>query len=224
MVKECPSSCSPAIKEEGVEYCISLFSNETCTPCSANCMEERCSGCLSCPSKSCDQKSNNIVCLCLSSPYGCECLSNEYSDETTKMCKSCYPECKTCNSDKKCLTCVDSNSDPDDSIGCVCKGRYYNTSALIYSGACLECYSDCSSCTETRKCTVCISENSSPHEIIGCVCNKYYFNTSSLNIVNACILCYDECQSCSNDLKCNECKSSNALPHSDKGCICKDGF
>ena len=224
LVSPCPTSCSPAIKENGINYCISSYSVNSCLPCSTGCLETKCFSCLNCNPNSCIIEYDNPKCICSKKLSVCSCLSNEYLDQSDQICKSCYPECQTCNSTIKCLTCKDQNSEVHNTIGCICKTRYYNTSALITSGLCLECYSDCSSCTKALICSTCISSNSNPHISIGCVCNKYYYNITALYTADACKLCYNECQSCSNDINCNECISLNAIPHLNVGCICNDGY
>lgn len=166
----------------------------SCRPCNADCAtcyEQDI--CLSCKAKN-------------ASPYnkGCKCFENYYNDSMLSLadCKICNEECATCNEANTCLTCVTNNAIPSDTIGCVCKDKYYKSGLFTDKNGCSSCNIDCATCENEESCLTCIEPNAEK-KLTGCACKDGYYASSTNPLV--CSICDDLCLKCIENSICVSC-------------------
>ena len=247
LIADCPTSCSPAIVENGVSYCLSIvytgyFNGKgiACLSNSFGCSITTQLDCSTCATGGCKITSTPVICMCndgTESGGACTCASGKYFSYAAIGCANCYEECLTCSAANTCLTCKDSHSTKHATIGCTCNSGYYNTTTLVSDGKCLVCYEECLTCSAANVCLTCKDSHSTKHATIGCACQSGYYNTTALinegtclacdastSNIDACTACNSDCSSCGVNNLCIECKDINASPILTLGCECNTKF
>ena len=155
-----------------------IYSNSFITSC------EKChDDCLSCSNLSGCETCNDLNAV--ASGAGCICKDGFWRDMTqqTIKCVECDSKCLTCDS-YKCLTCVDTNSDPDNF--CMCKDGYRERSGLGGFEGCEPCPQKCSTCNNLDSCLSC---KSSLADGTDCKCLEGYWENYSNGIFKECSKC-----------------------------------
>ena len=220
----CHNSCSPALNQDGVSYCLPYSTSHTTdseknscpSTCSSiyGCSSVFCLDCSNCASYSCEFSSSSLTCLDIQ----LQCSINQFYNSLTFACENCYNECYNCSNSLQCLICIDSHSVPHTNVGCVCADGYFNTTALTADGVCEKCHQDCKKCEIDQMCTQCLDPYAVPASV-GCECIGKYFKGPL-----GCTQCYSDCSSCNKNLICDTCIAQNSTPSDAVGCVCDQGY
>ena len=229
LVPTCPSSCSPSVKEDDLQFCLSLSNNSNtdgqgniCSSCKNGCFG---SICLDCYESSCiiDGVTNKLFCIPeLSTASTCKCDELMFFSYDYMSCMDCHSDCKTCDKENSCVECFDANSE-SGIVGCKCKMGFYNVSALVSDGLCLKCKSGCKDCASDKNCTECLDENSIVQDG-GCICKSGYFNTTEITDDGDCLMCHSDCKFCNDKFKCISCLDPHSVLELTVGCKCFQNY
>lgn len=91
---------------------------------------------------------------------GCTtCKQMFFLEASSQICKPCLENCKTCQNNYQCLTCLYSGSSrfPPDCLIQSCLANQY-----IIMGYCGNCMTVCSTCTNGISCTACKNPENHP--------------------------------------------------------------
>ncbi|ELP90326.1 hypothetical protein EIN_189460, partial [Entamoeba invadens IP1] len=186
---ECFDACDDGYFKDTINE-----NNHTCGKCQPDC--KTCTDgtkCTSCPENA----------LLLEDTGKCvtatECPSGYYKDTVTATRKKSKTgsNCLTCESDTKCLSCID--------------GFY-----LADEGKCSACntVAGCGKCKSATECTECTTDNLQPDKTCKKDCPEAYFAKDKV-----CTACVDDCKTCTEERKCAVCKEDALIVEDTKKCV-----
>jgi hypothetical protein len=144
-------------------------------------------------------------------------------------CRACGDLCASCDSNGKCLSCVDNAKYNADKSDCECNGYFYKTSdnaTATNKYSCAACGKGCVECTKTA-CTTCIAKTVTPPTGVDCTC----LDPNAAIASNQCV-CKDTYFSDAGSGKCVLCGSAGCTKCADgseanagtAACECKAGY
>ncbi|CAG9332943.1 unnamed protein product [Blepharisma stoltei] len=149
---KCLDDNTMSIDSENVGNCkcngYAYYNGNECEACGDLCVSCDSTGCLKCAD------TTNMHTNSADSDHSCICNDGLYYDTTSAECKSCINQCKTCDSETSCTSCVD-NADLNTG-SCTCQTGYWASSD---TWNCEACFKECEKCTgsSTNKCTSCLN-------------------------------------------------------------------
>ena len=180
--------------------------------------EDHCSSCstlinFTCPytDRVCSYNPNSNTCsstfLSNSSKEPMDCTCREEYFSINNQC--CNKDCKSCNNQAKCLSCIDDNKYLIKGT-CLCK-KSFNLN--ISSNECEKCGENCEICNETY-CTTCY-QNFITEDLKNCFCPDQFYQT----IDGDCLPCNFSCQTCNNPYNCISCKEEKSFLNIEGICL-----
>ncbi|EAR96186.2 REJ domain protein (macronuclear) [Tetrahymena thermophila SB210] len=206
--RSCISNCQTCIKSNSCQKCLTsyYYTGRFCFPCDNTCYS--CSGpaknqCIKCQNNYYISEKLNNYC-----DPNCDLTSGQfidYSNPDQKYCKNCISNCKSCNNNTSCTTCIDN---------------YY-----VSENTCSPCDNSCKQCLGpgVNQCTICRQSGYfiQPDNNNTCVqsCdqnNGYYIDKLTNPSQQYCRKCLLSCKTCSNGNSCSTCFDKNFLDSSNQ--------
>ncbi|EAR96182.2 REJ domain protein (macronuclear) [Tetrahymena thermophila SB210] len=206
--KKCISNCQTCTNSNSCQKCLTsyYYTGSSCAPCDNTCYS--CSGpaknqCIKCQNNYYISEKLNNYC-----DPNCDLTSGQfidYSNPDQKYCKNCISNCKSCNNNTSCTTCIDN---------------YY-----VSGNTCSPCDNSCKYCQGpgVNQCIVCrqsgyfIQPDNNNTCVQSCDQNNGYYIDKLVNRQQwYCKKCLLSCKTCSNGNSCSTCFDQNFLDSSNQ--------